>query len=627
MLAKRLSPVLIAAAVTALAPPADAAGWQEIHQTSDDVRFEVGPDGVATVQHHLRYRIVAGRFKTVEIAGIHPAAEIAPEAVFVSEKTGAEVLARVEAVEPTPNKRDEAASTDKPSEAGAKPITLRLMIDEGKGLGRGIYTVDVTYKLDLVATKLLARDGAMWRIAWTAPPAPEGHDGARVVFDLPAAPTEPRLAGIAGSTTLATLRRSAERDALELVRAHVPRGEAVTWAARVDPKAFPLVTSPELRPPPVRETAPPSLIASNLSRIVAAAAFALFAGVLAALLRHKQRAVRAAAELRRAIARPLLPLAWGAAPFAYGVVTASALACLLWWSPLVGASLVVLAMAIGAHRAPVVLARPRGPGQWRPTADSLLLVAAPREPLPTDGLDVTTRRGFFAFFGIACMFGAGAWFLRAHVPQIAIALPLSFAAVVPIFVTGTRAQLPPTPTELAVRMLRPARDALASVIDLEHAELSTVARVVEGKDGEGESVDEVRLTCVPRDRTPGLRAIELALATSPGGHGAIPEVLVRFEDASATAERIAGLAAGVPIVPGRTAEERVLRLSPEEPTPTAAAALVGALVLGLEGRRATDRARDGEPVRVRWTGVERRGRLLARAGLVGAAAAGGMSGA
>ena len=163
MLAKRLSPVLIAAAVTALAPPADAAGWQEIHQTSDDVRFEVGPDGVATVQHHLRYRIVAGRFKTVEIAGIHPAAEIAPEAVFVSEKTGAEVLARVEAVEPTPNKRDEAASTDKPSEAGAKPITLRLMIDEGKGLGRGIYTVDVTYKLDLVATKLLARDGEIGR--------------------------------------------------------------------------------------------------------------------------------------------------------------------------------------------------------------------------------------------------------------------------------------------------------------------------------------------------------------------------------------------------------------------------------------------------------------------------------
>jgi hypothetical protein len=627
MLAKRLALGLIAPAVMALAPAAGAAGWQEMHETSDDVRFEVGPDGIATVQHHLRYRIVGGRYKMFEIAGIHPAAEIAPEAVFVSEKTGAEVLARVEAVAPKPDKGDDAATgSGQASDGSAKPITVRLMIDEGKGLGRGSYTVDVRYRLDLVATKLLARDGAMWRIAWTAPPAPDPHDGARVVFDLPAAPTEPRLAGASSSTTLATLRRSAERDELELVRAHVPRGEAVIWAARVDPKAFSRVTSPELRPPPIPETAPPSLIASNLSRILAAAGIALFAGVLAALLRWKQRAVRAAAELRRATARPLLALPRGTGPFAYGVVAASALASLLWWSPLAGALLVVLAMAIGAHRAPATVTRPRGPGSWRPMADSLLLVAAAPEPLPTDPLDGTTRRGLVAFLAVACVFAACAWVLRAHVPQIAIALPLLFAAIVPVFFTGTRAQMAPTPTELAARMLRPARDALAAVIDLEHAELSTVARVVEAKEGEGESVDEVRLTCVPRDRTPGLRAIELALATSSVSHGAIPEVFVRFDDGSAAAERVARLAAGVPIVPGRTAEERVARFSPDEPTPAAAAALVGALVLALEGRRATDRATNAEPVRLRWRGVERRGRLLARPDLMGAAA-GGVTGA
>jgi hypothetical protein len=208
--------------------------------------------------------------------------------------------------------------------------------------------------------------------------------------------------------------------------------------------------------------------------------------------------------------------------------------------------------------------------------------------------------------------------LRPYVPQIAIALPLTSAALVPIFVTGTRAQMLPTPTELAARILRPARDALASKIDLSHVELGTIGRVV-GQD----TVDEFRLVCAPRDRTPGLRAIELALATIPGGHGAVPEVFLRFDDGSPAADRVAQIAAGAAPVPGRTPEERVIRLAPEEPTPSAAAALLGKLLLSLEGRRATDRVSAepaSAPVSVRWKGVERRGRAaLVRAVALGAA--------
>ena len=51
---------------------AEAKGWEEVHQTSDDVRVSVGADGVAVIQHHLRYRIVAGRFKTLDFAGLDP---------------------------------------------------------------------------------------------------------------------------------------------------------------------------------------------------------------------------------------------------------------------------------------------------------------------------------------------------------------------------------------------------------------------------------------------------------------------------------------------------------------------------------------------------------------------------
>jgi len=171
----------------------------------------------------------------------------------------------------------------------------------------------VKYRLDLVALKLLVRDGAMWRLSWVAPPSPEGHDGARVVFEMPAAPTEPRLASPEqAATTLATLRREPDKDELELVRAHVPRGEAVTWSARVDPKAFPRVVSPELRPAsaaiiaavPVPNHVPLVLLASGL---------AVLAGALALALRAKQGMVARGCEARSVRARVLVPFAGGSA--------------------------------------------------------------------------------------------------------------------------------------------------------------------------------------------------------------------------------------------------------------------------------------------------------------------------
>ncbi|MBX3209580.1 MAG: hypothetical protein KF764_31390 [Labilithrix sp.] len=598
----RLLSIAFASVALAFAPHAGAGGWQEMHETSDDVRVEVGTDGLAIVQHHLRYRIVAGHFKTLELAGVDPRGELLPDVVLTRAQRGAEGTGGVEIparVEVAPN----------------APGTIRVVIDEGKGLGRGAYVVDVKYRLDLVATKMLTRDGAMWKLAWAAPPAPEGHDGARVIFDLPAAPTEPRLAAAAESTTtLATLRRSVERDELELVRAHVPRGEVVTWAARIDPKAFPRVTSPELRPAATGPVEAPSMLGSNLKRALVACGFAALAGVLAALLREKQKAVRAAAALRGAKARPLVPMPWHTGPFAYGIAVALALATLLWWNATAGALLVALAMALAAHRAPAPVARPRGPGAWRSVSDPRALLPGRPSPLPTDALDVATTRARLVLLAIACAVIATSWLLRARVPQIAIALPLASAALLPIFVTGTRAELVPTPTELAARLLRPTRDALASMLDLAHVEVGTIGRVV-GPTGDARSsaslgaLDEIRLVCAPRDRTPGLRAIELALATCPSGHGAVPEVFVRFDDGSAAAERIARVASGTPVVPGRTPEERVVRLSPDEATPRATAALVAKLVLSLEGRRVTDRP--NPPARVAWKGKERRGLLVA----------------
>lgn len=587
--------VLLGGALALFAPRAEAAGWREVRETGGDARLEVRADGVATVLHRVRYRIVAGRYESFDFAGVDPRSVPAPEAAITRPGVDGELIARVEPVADTPG-------------------TLRLHIDEPRGLGRGVYHVELRYELDLVAAQLLTRDGAMWKLAWTAPPSRAGHDGSRVVFDLPAAPVAPRVADPSeAATTLATVRRSAVRDEIELVRAHVPRGHAATWSVRVDPTAFPEVSSPELRSPAV---APPAEERAGwpVERLVGGALLLALAGALAALLRAKQRAVEGAASRRGARARPLVALPWGLGPLLYGAATASALALMLWGDPTLGAALVVGAMALATHRAPVALARTRGPGTWRALSSSSALVAP---PAPPDALDVTTARGRLAFAAAACALVAAAWALGSWIPEGTVALPLAAAALAPIFVTGTRRSLPPTPTEQAASVLRPARDALAAEIDLSHVDVQAIGRVLAaasscapdaGDLARGE-IDEIRLACAPRDRAVGLRAVEIAATTSPLGH-ALPEVFVRFDDGSAAGGRVAGIAAGAPAVLGRTPEEKVVRLAPAEPTPTAAAALVARLLLALEGRRAIDR---GEPPTLRWEGMDRR-RARASAG-------------
>ncbi len=573
-------------AALAFTPSSHAKGWEEVHQTSDDVRLTVGADGVATVQHHLRYRVVAGHFKTLDFTGVEPNAELASEATALLEK-GGELPAHI-----LPNPK--------------VPGALLIAFDEPRGIGRGVYVIDVKYRLDLVAAKMLVRDGAMWRISWTAPTSPEGHDGARVVFEVPAAPTEPRLASPEqAATTLATLRRAPDKDELELVRAHIPRGEAVVWSARVDPKAFPRVVSPELRPPIASVTAA-APVPNNVPAALIASALAVLAGALAFALGAKQRIVARACESASVRPRPLLSLRWGLAPFAYGGVAAAALAELLWGTPAYGAVLVVVAMACGAHRSPAPIQKPRGPGRWQPIADGAVLVARPREAAPGDALDIGTRAGKLTALAVVVVLGIVSFVLRTRVAGAAISIPLAAAALVPLFVTGTQAQLPRSPAELAARVLGPARDMLGRLVDFAHVDVRCFARVREGT----KTYDEVRLACSPADRIPGLRSIELALATlEPGAPAALPEVLVRFDDGSEAAAKIAQLAPGIRVVIGRGPGEKVLRLSPRAPTPSGAARLLARLASELEGRRATDRgssvSKPKSPSRG-FTGADRR---------------------
>lgn len=597
---RRTFPALAFASVLLVArgrAEAAGGGWQEAHRSADDVRIVIGPDGAARVEHHVRYRVVAGRLKTFELAGVDPTAELEPEAT---------VTATTQAQAEPAHGGKSVASAAPPVAPSAHverspkiPGAVRVTVDDPKGLPRGTFTIDVAYKLDLVATKALVRDGAMWRVAWTAPAAPEGMDGARVTFDLPAATTEPSLASSEQTaTTIATTRHAGERDEIELVRAHVPRGEAVTWAVRVDPRAFPKVASPELRPASPVTTALPARTSSS-GALLGAGVLAVLAGALAALRARKQSALARTCALAGVLPRPLVPVPARLAPLSFGLATALALASFLWGSPAAGSVLLVAAMTLATFRPPRVIPRPRGPGRWSEVEDARVFVLPAHVAAEGDALDLGTRRGKLVVAGLAALVAAVAFLLRAHVPYAHVAIPLVATALVPLFATGTRAQMPPAPEELAARLLAPARDALAASVDLTHVDLVPIARLREGS----RRFDEVRLACSPHVRIRGLRTIELALATAPEGTSAIPQVLVRFDDGSSAAQKVAALAPGMEIVVGRVPEEKVLRVTPRVPTPRDAARLVARLLRELEGRRAEDRE---EPAPA-FTGKERRG--------------------
>src|SRR5215831_19114206 len=133
----RWLPALLALAALAPARAWAAGGvakWTEWHATGDDVRLTLDENGAAKVEHAIRYRVVMGPLRQIELAGIEPGARPAADATIVAED-GRELVARVE------TKGDGGA--------------LRVLVDEPKGLRRGSYTFRVRYDVDLVNAKEL----------------------------------------------------------------------------------------------------------------------------------------------------------------------------------------------------------------------------------------------------------------------------------------------------------------------------------------------------------------------------------------------------------------------------------------------------------------------------------------
>ena len=564
----------LALSVLASARPAMAS---ELHFNGDAVRIVVDEAGIARVEHALSYRVTGSLPKGLDLAGIEAEA---------SADGFAPVALDGEAINPARVERK-----------GEQALRITLEGVPRRPNAHGVLVVRVTYRVDLVRARELTIDGAMWRLGWVAPVAVEGYDSARVVFDLPSAPTEPLALAEDGAPAdegrAVTLRRGPQRDELEIERPHVARSEAAAWNVRLDPRAFPRVVDPALRP--VAGVPPEPVSEGGPGRWLAALAAGLAFG---ALLRLKWgRFARACIE-RGVAARGLLP---AGAPSVRGWLAGGVLALGVGLEasarPGSGALAVAVAMLLAAARPPLRASSPRGPGQWLPLSPEEAFTRA----RGVDLLDAATwpGRATFAATALACA-GLGIA-LRSIDPSWTWLAPLDALVLVPLFITGSRVQLPPD----RVRSSRLRLSSIHRLLKRDGAlRVSPWARVPVGAN----APDELRLLVLPRAAMPGVIGIEVGVAwiATPAGYAAAPEVLVRVRDATAASARLVTLVSsggslgpGRRPVPGRKTDERVVRLSPALPSRAGAVALVRRLAEELRDRR---KSLPG----VKWPGAERR---------------------
>jgi hypothetical protein len=547
-----------------------SSAWVETHLMSHDVRIEVDRSGSAVVDHAIVMRVRGGGLRSFDLVGGDQDAVALPDSTVMPAQT-------------------EASAEPLPLEISPRPEGgLRVTIDSPKGVRHGAFLFHVRYQKNLLASSV-RREGAMLRIGWTGPTWQEGLDTARCTFVLPAAPTEPRAGNDpAGSDNdvepestnalITEVRRSADRDEVELVRPHVARGEAVTWSVRVDPRALgdanraePATASP---PTHAASQRPPEQQAQFIGLVMALAA------IFSTLVALKARQVARAAFAAQSCPRPLIPVGSTLRSILGGPALAAGVALQIRLDdPLWGTLAVLLAMALTAYLPPRHKAQPRGPGQWFLLTDT---EAFRRDDAAPGGfLDAGTMTGkALLALSVLCVAASALamWPVSTFGSHLIV---LDSAVLFALFGTGSTRQLPPDPlcgpAPLLARIARSLRKSQG---------LRAIgwARLPYGSD----RFDELRLVVAPRLPRRGFSGIEVGFTAAPGmgGYVQTPEVLVRVIDASPCHEAFRRLVPGARWIRGRKADERVAAFRPHLPTVQMATALA---------RRLAQHAREQPP--------------------------------
>jgi hypothetical protein len=548
--------VALASVVGTLLLTAHASAWQEEHLAGDEAHVRVDAHGAASFEHVLKWRVVHGPLKSIELVGVDRGADLDPTA-SVRTEDGRELQASVV-------RGDDAI--------------VRVTLESPQGLGRGVVTFDVRWQIDLFATHAIVPDGSSWRLSWSLPVAVNGFDLPRIILDVPAAPEPPRSLGAdlsapeQGSGETDTLRREGDRDILEIVRPYAAHGESVIGAVRLDPRALPELAPPGL--PPANAVSATAMEPTRWPWLTALVALGLAWGLC----------------VNRSSALGLVPLPVGLRAALAGLaLTLGAvlqnIGELVGGGVLVAACVLLSALRSPPRSGPVA----RGPGRWFPLRSEDAFVAKPW------WRDLPWR----AVLCVAILSGAG-WGAARVSPEGPWLVVLDCAPLVALWATGRRSQSGSVDLTAAGKRLRPSFSKLKA---------SKGLRVVAwGRIGLDGAIDELRIRVMPLPAVPGVVGIEMgdAWTHTPFGWAPSPEVMVRFLDGSAAAAKIGQAMPGLAPISGRRAQERVLRLTPSRPTYSACRDLVGRAAEILTDRRAGSNA-------ARHTGAERRMRFPASA--------------
>lgn len=572
--------ISLAIAVSLLPVSARASAWHEAHLAGDEAHVRVDTRGMATVEHIIKWRIVHGPLKSIDLVGVDLGAVLDPTASVR-----------------TDDGRDLAAVVVRGEDS-----VVHVVVDSTHGVSRGVVTFDVRWQLDLVAAHAIVPDGASWRLSWSLPVAVNGFDLPRIVLDLPAAPEPPRSLGAdlsapeQGGGETDTLRREGDRDILEIIRPYAAHGESLAGAIHMDPRALPEVQDPSLRP-----VVAPS-ISAEPRRWESGAYFAAL-GVLGAafalLAARRERAFAAACAVEPRSILGLIPLSGvlraAAAGLALAVGVGAQGAGQPIWGGLFIAACVLCSAVRGVRGGPV----PRGPGRWFPVR-------------PEDAFRLSRTRWFRrvpwrSTLGALSLIGA-AWASARLGPQGPWMVVIDCAPLVALLATGRRLQRPSVDLEIAGKLLHRPFSRLK--------ETRSLRAVPWGRVGLDGKIDELRIRVLPQAPIPGVVGIEMGHAWSrtPVGWAPAPEVMVRVLEGSAASAKIGQSMPEARQGPGRRAQERVLRLIPEAPTDSACLRLVRRAVEILTDRRVGSNA-------ARQVGTERRKPTIAPSTMAPPAAA------
>src|SRR6188768_2324516 len=155
--------------------PRPASAWIETRTKSVLSTVDIAPDGQATVSHELALDVRGGPLRELVLETSDVDAEPLPDATVTKISTG----------QPFPLVIERAAS-------GA----LRLEIDHDRGVRAGSYLFAVRYRTNLVASQRLRKRGGAIEVSAVGPRLPDGVDGARMIFRIPASSVAPALPSV-----------------------------------------------------------------------------------------------------------------------------------------------------------------------------------------------------------------------------------------------------------------------------------------------------------------------------------------------------------------------------------------------------------------------------------------------